>query len=181
MTVKNNSDTHFNKGKIFGLILGVLVGIAICSYVIGLFAPGGIDYNTELMFYNSRGQKIKAEFKVAVADDDKERADGLMFVKNMHDFNGMVFVFDTPNVVSFWMKNTYISLDLIFVDSDMHVVWISEKATPLSEESISSVKPVKYVIELNAGIVADYEIKIGDVVRIVDVPDVVSEEDNGEE
>ncbi len=166
-TVKNKGIMHFNKGKILGILLGIIAGIAMCSYIIGLFGPGKIDYDTDLIFYDKRGGKINAEFKVAVADDEKSRADGLMFVKNMHDFNGMLFVFDSSNVVSFWMKNTYISLDMIFVDENMRVVWIEEKNSPMSEDHISSVKPVKYVIELNAGVVADNGIKIGDVVRII--------------
>ncbi len=125
-----------------------------------------IDYSTNLVVFDKNLKRMKAEFKVAVADTDKKRSKGLMFVKNMQDDNGMLFVFADLKTVSFWMKNTYISLDLLFVDENMKVISITEKAAPLSENLISSVKPIKYVVELNAGIVSDYGIVIGDIIKV---------------
>lgn len=148
-----------------GLLFGAI--LACIFFVCNIVYSNRINYDVDLLIYDSKFKKVKSEFKVAIADTDKKRKEGLMFVKNMSEFNGMLFVFDEPQILYFWMKNTYISLDLLFVDENMNIVSIFEKSTPLSEKSISSIKPAKYVIELNAGVVSDYQIKSGDFVKVV--------------
>ena len=90
-------------------------------------------------------------FKVEIAADDQSRETGLMFRKAMAPDAGMLFDFHTPQEVSFWMENTILPLDMLFVRADGTIANIKENATPYSRENIPSVGPVQFVIELNAG------------------------------
>ena len=90
-------------------------------------------------------------FKVEIAADDQSRETGLMFRKTMAPDAGMLFDFHTPQEVSFWMENTILPLDMLFVRADGTIANIKENATPYSRENIPSVGPVQFVIELNAG------------------------------
>ena len=104
------------------------------------------------------------DFKVEIADDDRERQLGLMFRRSMADDEGMLFDFFQEEQVSFWMRNTYIPLDMLFIKADGTIASIAERATPLSERSIPSKGPVRYVLEINGGLSAKLGIKPGDVV-----------------
>lgn len=90
-------------------------------------------------------------FKVEVAADDQSRETGLMFRKSMAPDAGMLFDFQTPQAVSFWMENTILPLDMLFVRADGTIARIKANATPYSRENIPSGEPVQLVIELNAG------------------------------
>lgn len=110
----------------------------------------------------SDGQNIRFEVEVAVSNENLSK--GLMFRKKMPAGNGMLFDFGEARQVSMWMKNTLISLDMLFIASDGTIVNIAERTTPLSLESVSSQHPVRYVLEINAGSVARFGIKNGDKV-----------------
>lgn len=114
----------------------------------------------------------KAKWQVEIARSDEEREKGLMFRSYIPEENAMIFVFEKPHPVNMWMKNTYISLDMLFMDKNFSVNGITEKATPLSEEIISSREIAAYVLELNAGQVAANEIKLGDKLDISQCPDL---------
>jgi hypothetical protein len=90
-------------------------------------------------------------FKVEVAADDQSRETGLMFRKSMAPDAGMLFDFQTPQAVSFWMENTILPLDMLFVRADGTIARIKANATPYSRENIPAGEPVQLVIELNAG------------------------------
>jgi uncharacterized membrane protein (UPF0127 family) len=90
-------------------------------------------------------------FRVEVARSDEEQARGLMFRTAMGPDEGMLFPYDQPRVLSFWMKNTVLSLDLIFIGPDRRVVNVAANAVPYSEQSILSDAPAIAVLELNAG------------------------------
>lgn len=90
---------------------------------------------------------------------------GLMYRDNLPPSHGMIFIFDQPDKASFWMKNTYISLDLIMVDSDGNIVEIHANQTPQSMRPINSKTRVKYVIELQAGETKNLEINVGDILN----------------
>lgn len=90
-------------------------------------------------------------FQVEVAADDKSQETGLMYRKEMAPNAGMLFDLHKPQLVSFWMKNTYLSLDIIFVRADGTISSIEPNAIPLSTDSIFSAGPVEAVIELNGG------------------------------
>ena len=72
--------------------------------------------------------------------------------------------FEENDVVCMWMKNTFIGLDIVFINEDMKVVWIECDAIPLNEESLCSIEPVKYALEINSGMVKEYDIQIGDTI-----------------
>jgi uncharacterized membrane protein (UPF0127 family) len=110
------------------------------------------------------GKSGRHEFEVEIADDDRERAMGLMFRRSMRDDEGMLFDFGGEEPASFWMHNTYISLDMLFIRADGTVESIAERATPLSDKSISSKRPVRYVLEIKGGVSASLGLMPGDKV-----------------
>ena len=90
-------------------------------------------------------------FTVEIAADEESREKGLMYRTAMAPDAGMLFDFKTPQLVSFWMENTVLPLDMLFVRADGTVARIKANATPYSRENIPSGEPVQLVIELNAG------------------------------
>ena len=84
-----------------------------------------------------------------------------MFVRNLPETTGMLFVYPGEAYQSMWMKNTFIPLDVLFAKSDGRVSSIEKDTTPQSLKSISSTEPVKYVLELNAGITDTLSIEVG--------------------
>lgn len=103
-------------------------------------------------------------FSVEIADEPSERGAGLMFREHMADNHGMLFVFQETGPVSFWMKNTIMPLDLIFIGQDGRIRAI-RRGEPYSEAAISADEPVRFVLELKAGIAARNGITEGDMVK----------------
>lgn len=103
----------------------------------------------------------KHTFRVEMARTDQEQARGLMFRTEMGPDEGMLFPYDPPRVLSFWMKNTVLSLDLIFIGSDHRVINVAADAVPYSEQSILSDAPGIAVLELNAGRARELNIVAG--------------------
>lgn len=101
-------------------------------------------------------------FLVRVADDAASRAQGLMFVESMPEDEGMLFIYPSPQHARFWMKNTYIPLDMIFVDADGLVLRLHEGAEPLDETIIDGGSGVSAVLEVNAGVVDSIGVEMGD-------------------
>ena len=91
-------------------------------------------------------------FDIYLALDFEQQRRGLMFVRNLPEHAGMLFVYDEPGVRSMWMKNTYISLDIVFAREDGTVSSVISDAEPLSLQSLRATEPVSYVLELNAGV-----------------------------
>ena len=104
-------------------------------------------------------------FKVEVADTDATREKGLMFRKALAADRGMLFDFKAPRPVAFWMKNTLIPLDLLFIAPDGHVISIARNAVPLSEAPIPSGGATLGVLELRGGRAAEIGAEPGDMVR----------------
>lgn len=94
----------------------------------------------------------EARFTVEVADTPAERAQGLMARKSLPASAGMLFVYDSEHEVAFWMKNTLIPLDMIFIDATGAVVAVHENAVPLDETPIPSGAPVQIVLEIRGGL-----------------------------
>src|ERR1700688_3923533 len=90
-------------------------------------------------------------FSVEIADNDADRARGLMFRKELPEGKGMLFDFKSEQDVSFWMQNTYIPLDMIFIRSDGRILRIAENTVPLSTRMIPSGGPVRAVLEVIGG------------------------------
>jgi uncharacterized membrane protein (UPF0127 family) len=106
----------------------------------------------------------KHRFDVWVADTSPRLHRGLMFVRDLPATRGMLFPHDPPRVANFWMKNTYIELDMIFVGTDGNIIKIIERAQPLKLDNLSSDLPVSAVLEIKGGEAAKQGLRVGDFV-----------------
>ena len=104
-------------------------------------------------------------YQVEIADDDASRERGLMYRRQMPANHGMLFEFPTRAPVTFWMKNTYLPLDMVFIDADGTVRGVYEHAKPMSERLIPSGDAVTAVLELNADQASAIHLEAGDKVR----------------
>jgi uncharacterized membrane protein (UPF0127 family) len=102
---------------------------------------------------------------VEIADTPAERARGLQYRRELGEREGMLFVFPSEERHSFWMKNTLIPLDLIFIASDRTIVGIIERATPLSTASLSVESPSQFVLEVPGGFCRRHGVRVGQKVR----------------
>lgn len=100
--------------------------------------------------------------QIEIADDDYQRETGLMYRDNLEENQGMLFIFEDEQPRGFYMKNTKIPLDLIFLDSARVIVNISKNAKPNSLETIESQVPAQFVLEVNAGLAQRWNLKVGD-------------------
>jgi uncharacterized membrane protein (UPF0127 family) len=100
-------------------------------------------------------------FNVWIADDDPRRARGLMYIRELRDDDGKLFIYRQPQKVSMWMKNTFVSLDMLFVGADGKVIRVVEKTKPLSLDVIESGGPALGVVELPAGTAERLKITVG--------------------
>jgi uncharacterized membrane protein (UPF0127 family) len=116
---------------------------------------------TPLVAMTGQGER---RFSIEIADEPSERQAGLMFRKTMADDHGMLFVFEATQPVGFWMKNTILPLDLIFIGQDGRIKAI-QRGEPFSEAVISPGEPVRFVLELKAGTAAKDGIADGDLVK----------------
>ncbi|MDN5002078.1 DUF192 domain-containing protein [Bradyrhizobium sp. GCM10027634] len=101
-------------------------------------------------------------FSVEMATTEEEKQTGLMYRKELADGKGMLFDFNPEQEVSMWMKNTYVSLDMIFIRADGRILRIAENTEPLSTKIISSRGPARAVLEVVAGTAQKYGIRPGD-------------------
>ena len=102
------------------------------------------------------------------AIDEESRVTGLMFQETLPEKAGMVFDFGEAQIVNMWMRNTILPLDMIFFNGEGKVVHIAVDTTPFSLDIISSEKPAKFVLEVNAGIAKKYDLNVGDQVTFGD-------------
>ncbi len=116
----------------------------------------------ELKFLDGKTDKLISKIDIEVAQTPDEEQQGLMYRRSMADSLGMLFIFDTEEEQSFWMKNTYIPLDIIYVNSKKEIVSIAQDCKPLSEESVPSNGKAIYVVEVNGGYAAEKGLKAGD-------------------
>ena len=126
--------------------------------------PTPIEFTKEgeLKIYKDVKDSAFIKLDIEIADTEYETQTGLMYRSSMEEKHGMLFIFPDVAIHSFYMKNTQIPLDIIFIDANKKVVSFYENAEPLSQTGISSKVPVQYVLEINAGSIEKWEIKIGD-------------------
>jgi uncharacterized protein len=136
--------------------------LSLVFIVVSAGAPAGAEGLEALEIATSTGLHA---FQVEVAKDDAARERGLMDRRYMAPDHGMLFEFDRDAPVSFWMKNTYIPLDMIFIAPSGVVTHIAANAEPLSERVIPSGGPCVAVLEVNGGTAAAIGLKVGDKVR----------------
>lgn len=119
----------------------------------------GFTKHGELVILNN--EDTLQTLDVEIVNDPERRAKGLMYRKTMEENQGMLFIFDVEELQSFWMKNTYLALDLLFINSNKEIVHIHKNAQPMSIRSIPSIEPSLYVLEVNAGYCDKYFIEAG--------------------
>lgn len=115
----------------------------------------------ELTFRNSSDEFISI-IDIEIAEDDHERSDGLMMRFSLQEKQGMLFIFEKDTIQSFWMRNTFVPLDMIFVNSSNEIVTIHKNTEILSDQSYRSTKPAIYVVEVIGGYTDKHNIKEGD-------------------
>lgn len=145
------STKRFTRRSVCGLL-------AVLTAVWLLPAARGAEQQT-LEIASKTGVHV---FAVELAVTDQERERGLMFRRSVPEGQGMLFDFKHDQDVSFWMKNTYVSLDMIFIRGDGRILRIAENAEPESERLIPSGGPVRAVLEVVAGTAKKYGIEPGD-------------------
>jgi uncharacterized protein len=144
--------------------IGVRLWAALC-FVLIVVSAGGAARSDGLEALEIKTSTGRHAFQVEIAKDDATRERGLMDRRYMAANRGMLFEFDRDAPVSFWMKNTYIPLDMIFIAPSGVVTRIAANAEPLSERVIPSGDPCAAVLELNGGTASAIGLKVGDKVR----------------
>ena len=113
---------------------------------------------------------IRANFEVEIAATREETTRGLMWRESMAPNQGMLFDPHGLSNTSFWMKNTYLPLDIIFIDAERRILNIAENTHPFSEELIEPADVYRYVLEINAGTAREHNISIGDTITWQETP-----------
>jgi len=139
------------KGWLAAILVVAGVAAAIGSVRAATFQP--------LEIVTKNGVQV---FSVEMATTEEEKQTGLMYRKELADGKGMLFDFNPEQEVSMWMKNTYVSLDMIFIRADGRILRIAENTEPMSTKIISSRGPARAVLEVVAGTAQKYGIRPGD-------------------
>lgn len=147
----SNSLYQYVSSILFALIL--FAGMSVCANAQATFPRGELAIKTEEQNYN---------FDVELALDDSHRQYGLMFRDNLPEMNGMLFVYEEKRDLAMWMKNTFISLDILFIDERGKIINIAKSAQPRSLSLIRSKRAAKAVLELNGGLTDKLNIAVGD-------------------
>jgi hypothetical protein len=142
-------------------LLALLAGRA------GAAEPAGLlrDFARGHVVIETRGQCLLLD--VYLPRGAAQRAQGLMHIRRLDEFEGMLFVTDAPAIVTMWMKNTYIPLDMIFIGEDGRISAIAERTATLAEDLIRSPNPVTGVLEVNGGFAGRHGVTPGDSVKLV--------------
>lgn len=158
MSGKKRKVQKLNRNTIVLLILVAIFLCAVAWYRQQL-------HTVDVSFTNQDGSTT-APLQVQIANDRKSISKGLMFVKEMPQNHGMLFVFPEEAVQSFWMKNTFISLDMLFIDKNRKVVGILHDVPPLNEKPRKIDKPSRFVLEVNAGVARSLGIDRGSIINV---------------
>ena len=113
---------------------------------------------------------VEVQVNVELARSEGERARGLMYRRSLDAGSGMLFVFPHPDRLKFWMRNTYIPLDMIFLDEDHRVVYVEENAAPMTDTPRGPEEHAPFVLEVRGGWARAHGIEPGVVARFVNVP-----------
>ncbi len=116
----------------------------------------------ELKIVRASNDSILKTIDIEIADNNYERETGLMYRNTMQKNQGMLFIFDNEQYLAFYMKNTIIPLDILYINANNTIVDIYKSTTPYSNEALPSKSIAKYVLELNAGLADEWQIEIGD-------------------
>ena len=171
MTIANTSELQFEQ-EFGNSFLGTGNTLINANTLLGLQAgdPIWFKQNTylyeepkegEIYIVNTEKDTLK-HLEVEVAKTAQEQSTGLMFRRTMKENRGMIFVYFTERPRYFYMKNTFIPLDLIYVNGENKIVEFNENATPLSEETLPNNIPSQFVLEVNGGKVSEWGLQLND-------------------
>ena len=129
--------------------------------------PTSVQFKKEgkLSFLRKGTNKPIKTIDIEIAETSLERQQGLMYRNSIPDSIGMLFIFDEAELRSFWMKDTYISLDILYLNEKKEIITIHRNTKPKSEESILSYKNAQYVVKVAGGFCDKYDIKEGDFIE----------------
>ena len=119
----------------------------------------------ELSLLKASNDSLIKQINIEIADDDYQTQTGMMYRKSMKDTQGMLFVFPDSQYRYFYMRNTEIPLDIIYIDENKTIVSIQKNAKPFDETSLPSEGPAKYVLEINAGLSTEWNLEKGDKIQ----------------
>jgi len=172
----NKRSNQNNKNKLFQISAGIVLIIIVIFFAFSTFQKNSsqksseklktitaYDFvkNGELTFQTADSEFI-SKIDIEIAEDDDSRTQGLMYRDNMKESQGMFFIFPYEFPQSFWMRNTVMPLDIMFVNKANEIVKIHKNAKPYDESSYPSVRPAIYVVEVRAGYSEKFGVKEGD-------------------
>lgn len=156
----------------------IVKSLLVCGFILSTFTsckeepkksistePITFSKEGELEIYRGLTDSLLTRLDIEIAESDYEIETGLMYREKMETDQAMLFIFPDVAFHSFYMKNTLIPLDIIFIDDGLNIVNIKQNASPLDESGIPSGLPVQYVLEVNAGLSDSWGLQLGD--RIV--------------
>ena len=144
----------------------ILIGLVLIVLFV-LFLPK--------ILHNSQNAQVCFRencFYAELAMTDAQRTKGLMYIEHLDENKGMLFIFDEENIYPFWMKNTLIPLDMIWISKNNEVVFIEKNALPCQENicyNIEPNRPAIYMLEINAGMVDKMGISLGDLINLKNI------------
>jgi uncharacterized membrane protein (UPF0127 family) len=151
------------------LLLVVFAGGGLATFLVSRSAAGPSEpafrRDGHLEFVDAGTREPIVRIDIEVADEPVEQAQGLKYRRRMAEDQGMLFVFPTERPQSFWMQDTHIPLDIVYVSEGLRIVSIAADTEPFSERPIPSGRPARYVVEVNAGFCARHGIAVGDYIR----------------
>lgn len=169
-SVADQHGNHKSKstgGTKWGIL--IVLGIAIAAFIYSSIpkvsnVKVGPQFTKEGELTISRDSESIATIDIEIADNRDDITQGLMYRRSMEEDQGMLFLMEREEPQSFWMLNTYIPLDIIFIDAEHKIVNVAANTTPLSTDPVPSTGPAKYVLEVNAGYGQRKGLQPGDLV-----------------
>lgn len=130
---------------------------------------GEADSTTPRVLFRDENGRVRAQFHLELALTEQEQSRGLMYRREMQDEWGMLFVYPRDDDLTFWMKNTFLTLDMIFIDESGEVVGVVHEAEPETLSPRSVGRPARYVLEINGGLAERYGIDRGTSMSLTNV------------
>jgi len=156
--------------------LSLLITLSFSLFLIGCKDNKKVIKQTEVTFTKEgeltvfkTSDSTKVGLDIEIADTDFDIQTGLMYRNSMGNSQGMLFVFDDETERFFYMKNTKIPLDLIYISAKRNIVSFQKDANPFDESSLPSNVPAKYVLEVNAGLVDTWSLSVGDSIKFINL------------
>ena len=171
LKVKDRKLTVNIFGKNKNVRYSVLFLLAAFGHLVNasnVFAKENCTQYTNVVIDNGLDKRQSVTIQAEVADEPDERALGLMNRKKIDKNKGMLFVYHFPSAPQFWMKNTLISLDILFSSYDGRIIKIFENVPKLTEKKVTAGDGVSFVLEINSGLVEEFEIDASWIMNFTD-------------